>query len=251
MSKYIETPSSRGSAAASAASSPFVLVSQTDEQPPPIASPLVLSSDVVPRNLSLIPSQKGDRRMLKGVRNLSTRLVGIPTVYVSGAATAITVNTDVQFNPTDFPELSSFGALFDEARIRSVRTYYKLYCSTTATVPSVVYGSLAIQFDALQTNYTTTYGPLESTYNSGLLTAWTSTLVDQRIGEPLRSFGCKASPVLVTGTTAAQAPGSGWFPLTANPMAFNIAGFVAAPSAVGAISLLVRHEIQAEFRMRV
>jgi hypothetical protein len=189
-----------------------------------------------------------DRTHLKGLKNVKTTLIGIPSVYVGAAATAITINTNSLFQASDFPEISSYNALYDEARITKVRVYHKLFCVTAATTPGIVYGSMAIQFDSSLANPTTTYAALESTWNSGFMTAWTSPLVDQRIDKPLRVFTATPDKLQIFGSNP---PGSSWFPIAGAPTAFKLLGFVGAPSAAGVIDLLVRIELDVEFRVRL
>jgi hypothetical protein len=252
MSKYIEyTPALAARLQTAAGSTGSSL-------PPP--SPFVLVSDestttTVPQRLALdqpvlaeIPTARAGRKLAGKIKNLAVTLRGIPQQFVGAVATGLTVNYDAPFNPTDFPEITQFGAIYDEARIRAVKVHYKLFCSTSATTPVITYGSFAVQFDTRLANYSTTYGALESQFNSGLNTVWTSTSIDQDMTARLRTI--TAVPDKLAVISAVDPPGSSWFVISALPNAFNLAGFAASPGAAGVLTLMYYPELEVEFRVR-
>ena len=192
--------------------------------------------------------RSADRSLYKSLKPLKTKLVGIPSTFVGGVATGITLNSVINFAAATFPELTQFGAVYDDARITRVIHHYKLFCSTSAATPGLVYGSSAIVFDSALANPTTTYAGLESRYSTPLLTVWTSTLRGDDSRGVLQSISAKTPPMTLVGTGP---PGNSWFPIDTAPNVCSLYGFFGAPSAAGAISYLSHFELDVEFRVRV
>lgn len=205
-------------------------------------------SDVLPVKQTFVHRSLGQHRSGTKSNILKTSMIGVPTVYVGAAAGAITINTAVLMTPASFPELTQFGAVFDEIRIIAVHQEYTLLCATSATVPGVIYGSAAVIFDA-QPNPTTSYAALESETNTGLMALWTSTASNQN---PLTKAKVKitARPPKLTAI-ATGPPGSSWYPISELPNIFWNYGFFAAPSAAGVIEVISWQRVDVEFRMRL
>lgn len=192
--------------------------------------------------------RSADRSLYRSLKPVKTTLIGIPSVFVGGVATGITLNSVINFAAATFPELTQFGAVYDDCRVVRIRHHYKLYCSTSAATPGLVYGSSAIVFDSSLANPTTTYAGLESKYSTPLLTVWTSTLRGDDRADSLRTLTAPTPPMTLVGTGP---PGNSWFPIDTAPNICSLYGFIGAPSAAGAISYLSHFEIDVEFRVRV
>jgi len=191
----------------------------------------------LPRPMSLLRSSK----------SFKTRLIGVPVAYIGAAASALTINSTVPFNATNFPELTQYAALFDQCRVLRVHHEFTPYCSISSSNYSVSYGSMALFPDTDVPAISTTYGCLEADCNSGLRVIAGSTASNIMVDNKIR-LTMTLKPSTVVGTTS---PGSSWFDLSSAPTTYQLQGYLAPLSAVGVLTVLSWNWLEVEFRSRI
>jgi hypothetical protein len=202
---------------------------------------------------SLLSSKGFHQSLTKPIKEI---LYSPQVLFTSGSNTALNLVSVEAFNSTNFPELASFAALYDECRVLNVVVHYVQYASTSSASQNVIVGGLAVSYDYYVAGPTTLSQVLQEAHTSGGLPIQCYLGNDSlNMLVPRTCYKLKAKTpksALVTNQIN-DFPGSGWFALDTST-AMNIFALRAYAPAGGAgctITYLVYYELDVEFRLRV
>jgi len=216
-----------------------------------------------PPALLTIPS--GVKKLMRGVKSgkggfskpIKVKLYGALNNITSAAASAMSINIAVVFNAGTFSELSSFAALYDEAKVTAVVLHFMPFVSansSTAGTLNSFQSGYAIEFDPSVGGPSSIQSALESQHSVGpYLVGSTSSLTGIGLGTTLQKYKIlrAKTPGPLAPIVVSDCPGSAWFCLdvTAPTIAvFN--GYHGAMATAGTSTCSYMFQLDCEFRMR-
>jgi hypothetical protein len=192
-----------------------------------------------------------------GLKPIKVRLTTPMYTDTGSAATANTLSRIVQFTSTFFSEIASYSALYDEARVLSVKLLCQPFISTNATVaPFWSFFSTSLEFDTLVAAPGSLIQPMEASHHLGplFLVPLTNSATQGGNGNPVQFHTLRAklpgpSLAIIDST---DCPGTAWFTLDSgtNVQLFNHRAFLSATGSTGVTTLASFYVIECEFRMR-
>lgn len=199
---------------------------------------------------------RSGRNTGKGLSTVKTRLCGITYSGSSSTNTALQTTTPILFNATNIPELTSWVAVYDEARVLGGTVYYAMFSdgASISVANSPATGCVAVSFDIATGTGLTLSQVRSNTYSSPPLFVPNASLsgpFQVLAATPFHSLKFKMpSPQATLGTN--NSPGSAWFELDSSLDAnlLSIINYVGAiPANQTAIDFTF--DLDVEFRMRV
>jgi len=174
----------------------------------------------------------------------------------SAVNTAFSLVSPVTFQSSNFPEITQYSALYDEARVMNINVNYMYYTTVATASYSIAIGGLAISFDPSVSAPTTISQVCSEAHSTGPLI----TLGYPPDSNPSLSFkeGHLAklhakTPGPLAPITTSDVPGSAWFALDGGTAAtiFALRQYMGPLGALGVTSLVYVVELDCEFRLRV
>jgi len=205
--------------------------------------------------LGVLRGQKGGFNSLKPIK---VKLWGAPSNIISSAATALSINTVFTFNTSNFPELSSFAGIYDQARVMGVHWNFMPFFQTTSSSLNQQFfeSAYAIEFDPSISGPSSVQMVLESTHHSGpFFVSCTSAGAGGAIGsipsvQKFKRLSAK-TPGPLAPIVASDCVGNAWFTLDVTaPIVCVINGYHLAAGTLGVTAVSYYMELDVEFRMR-
>jgi len=208
----------------------------------------------------LMRGHKGKNgKSFNGLKPIRVKLISGELISTSAAATANTINSNVTFSSSTFPEVADFSTVYDECRIVEVKVHYLPYITVAAGTSQVQSASmaLAIGFDPSVGNPTTPQGVMEETFSTPPMRLFPGV----NNGNLNNSGDCFAQtykvlkakpPVALAPITSADCPGAAWFCVDGGtaPIIFQWYGYINALGTSGVTNVAYFYELDVEFRLR-
>jgi len=174
---------------------------------------------------------------------------------VSSAATALNANVNLTFDSSNFPELTSLGAIYDEARVTSIKVHYAFYATGSVAVYGGVAGVVAVGFDP-QLATASFNNVVEQQYNTGprWIGAYSpGSAINTSLQAGVLPCLTVPTPSPLSLLTSTECPGNGWFAIesAAQPIIGKLHAYAYPGPALCVVNLLYFVEVACHFRMRV
>jgi hypothetical protein len=194
-------------------------------------------------------------KSFSGLKPIRAKLYSAIQLQNSTAAAALSASSPILFNATTFPEIASFGLVYDEVRILGFKLHFFPYVSTPATAfPEFTDFATSIQFDPGVANPTTVTQVLEESYNSGVMKicAGVNGLSNQSSLFRIPYATLDARAPKLAPINGDDCPGSAWFAVDAStaPTTCVITSYASALGTAGISRLDYYVELDCEFRLR-
>jgi len=189
-------------------------------------------------------------------RPIKAKLFSNLVVSSSAANAAMSYANVYTFAASNFPEVTSYSTLYDEARVLNVKLHYTFVPTTQTATYGVAPAAMAISFDPTVAAPTQTYQCLSEAHTTGLLAVPVSNTqcgaTNVYSGGRLPYLSAKL-PSPLAPITSSDCPGSAWFALDAGtaPSIFVQRLFCTPLGALGVSACYTVAEIDVEFRLRV
>lgn len=171
-------------------------------------------------------------RSFNGLKPIRVKLFSALQNPVSSAATALIINNPMLLNAATFPELASFGLVYDELRMLGVKLHYFPLITTPGAAPTTSTAAFSLQFDPNIGNPTTSTAVLEESYNSGLMviSPGVNGATNQSSNFHTKFLSLSAKSPKLAPITGDDCPGSSWIVIDAStaPTMVNVVGFASA-----------------------
>jgi len=173
-------------------------------------------------------------------------------IATSAAATALAVNTQIQFSTATFAEITSLALLYDEVRVKQVKLHHRFYCTTVSATSTPSIGIAAIEFDAGFPAPVTSFGLLESQWHSEPVLVYPALGTNTGSQQAHLEKVVARPPAPLEMLTSSTTPGNGWFSIdSSNPIIAVVAAYASPLGAAGIISIAYFVELDIECRVRV
>jgi len=206
------------------------------------------------RNHILSQSGRGPSFKHAKVAPIKVDLISGEQVATSTAGVSLSLESQVTFNSSTFPELSDFAQVYDEARVLGVKLHYYPVV-TTAGSSATASCAFAIGFDPSIGSFSAPQQVMEEAYSAGpfRLHAGINGGTIQS-GNMLQSYHVLRArpPCPLAPITSSDVPGNGWFCLDGStaPYVAVILGYVNSLGTSGVSTVYFFVELEVEFRLR-
>jgi len=224
--------------------------SKPDISLPPLPSSLPLISAAVHTHLKGMLSKRGG----KGYKNSGTNVRIFSNFFgvTSSANSALSNAYLIPFNGANFPELTSFLNLYDEARITKVVVHYLASCVTTGSYFVRQPYALSLGFDPNIGTPGSVNSMLPDKFNTG--PKWVNGVLPTggtAYDGSFHKLAATPSHNLVP-ITGSDCPGSSWFTINSatTPTAAVLQYYIAALGTSGTSDLSAYFELHVQFRVR-
>jgi hypothetical protein len=190
----------------------------------------------------------------KGYKNSATnvRIFSNNFQVTSSANSSLASSYSIPFNGSNFPEITSFINLYDEARITKVVAHYLVSCETTGSYFVRQPYALSLGFDPNIGTPGSVNSMLPDKYNTG--PCWVNGVLptggaayDGKFHKLVATPSHNLVPI-----TGSDCPGSSWFTLNSatSPTAAVLQYFVGALGTLGTSNISAYFELHVQFRVR-
>jgi hypothetical protein len=194
---------------------------------------------------------KGSFKSMKPIR---VKLTSQGQNYTSGAGASNSINTNVAFSTTNFPELADFSVVYDEVRVLNITMHY--YASiTTAGTTLIAPCAFSVAFDPTVGTPSSVTTVVEEQYAHGpmMLMAGINGGSNQSGNFLQKYHKLRAKvPGPLAIITSSDCPGNAWFTVDAGtaPIILVNYSYITALGGSGVSTISVYYELDCEFRLR-
>jgi hypothetical protein len=180
------------------------------------------------------------------------RIFSNPFGVTSSVHSALANSYSIPFNGTNFPEITSFANLYDEARIVKVICHYLVSCETTGSYFVRQPYALSLGFDPNIGAPGSVNAMLPDKYNTG--PKWVNgvlptggTAYDGSYHQLVATPSHRLAPI-----TGSDCPGSSWFTINSatSPTAAVLQYYISDLGTSGTSNLACFFELRVQFRVR-
>jgi len=207
-------------------------------------------------NLTISRSFARDSGFSKSLmKPIKVKLFSNPLISFSAVNTALSSTNNYTFAAANFPEITNYSALYDEARVLSVKVFYQLYVSTLSASLGGAFGGLVISYDPTASAPSSMSTTLSTAHNTGPIWVCQSFNTPLTVTIPhghMSEFHAR-TPGPLAPITSSDIPGSAWFAVDGGtaPIIFQLGRYITALGASGISTVAEIIELECEFRLRV
>jgi hypothetical protein len=219
----------------------------------PSSSALSAPKAMLRRSLLSRKSGGGTRSYL-GLKPIKVKHFSNLLSSTSSSASSLSVNSALVFNASNFPELNSFAALYDEVRVNHITLHHMPWILTPASAgASFSTGALSIEFDPSISGPSSVSSTIESSHTTGPFFLSGGAALGNGL-QPSYSKYHKLQakmPAPMAPVVASDCVGSAWFTVDVTPPTVAVLnGFFTALGTTGVIEVEYLWELDCEYKMR-